>query len=262
MNKNQIAAQLYCFHDFIKTPQGIADTFRRLHAMGYEAVQLTASLPEAVKAPQLLKFLKDHGLAAVSSHEAGAKILEATDEVIQKLKALKIRHLAYPGPHCSPTGAGEVIALAEKLNAAARKFRKHGITLAYHNHAVEFKKFEGQLMLDLIYDHAPELAGEIDTYWVQRGGGDPLRWIQKLAGRMEFLHVKDYGVDSADHAAIWSNVPVMKPVGSGNLDWNAIIPAAEKAGVKCFIVEHDADVADPFASFAESFRFLTKNFVK
>ena len=48
MKSNQIAAQLYCFRDFIQTERGLADTFRRLHASGYETVQLTASLPESV----------------------------------------------------------------------------------------------------------------------------------------------------------------------------------------------------------------------
>ena len=50
MKKTQIAAQIYCFRDFLQTERGIADTFRRLNAMGYEAVQLTASLPERKKA--------------------------------------------------------------------------------------------------------------------------------------------------------------------------------------------------------------------
>ena len=152
--------------------------------------------------------------------------------------------------------------MPRRLNEAAKAFKAEGITLSYHNHAIEFKRFEGKLMLELIYDNAPELAGEIDTHWVQRGGGNPVKWIQRLANRMEYLHIKDYGVDSPNHAEIWSNVPVMKPIGSGSLDWNDILSAAEACGVKYFIVEHDADVGDPFDSFEESFRFLDKNFVK
>ena len=262
MKKSQIAAQLFCFRDFIKTTEGIADTFRRLRAIGYETVQLTSALPESLKPAELLSLLKGAGLTAVSSHEPGAKILDHTADVIAKLKALGIKHTAYPGPHVNPTGVAEVIAFARRLNEAAKAFKAEGITLSYHNHAIEFKRFEGKLMLELIYDNAPELAGEIDTHWVQRGGGNPVKWIQRLANRMEYLHIKDYGVDSPNHAEIWSNVPVMKPIGSGSLDWNDILSAAEACGVKYFIVEHDADVGDPFDSFEESFRFLDKNFVK
>lgn len=262
MKSNQIAAQLYCFRDFIQTERGLADTFRRLHASGYETVQLTASLPESVTPEKLLKLLSDHGLKAVSSHESGAKIFNETDRIIEKLQTLGIKHLAYPGPHLNPTGIGEVIAFAEHLNELALKFRKHSITLAYHNHAVEFCRFEGKLMLDLIYENAPALQGEIDTHWVQRGGGNLLSWITRLTERMDVIHLKDYGVDTAEIKSIWSNVPVMKTIGHGNLEWNAIIPAAEQTGVKVFVVEHDADVLDPFDSFAGSFAFLSENFCR
>ena len=262
MKKTQIAAQLYCFRDFLQTERGIADTFRRLNGMGYEAVQLTASLPESVTPEKLLKLLADHGLKAVSSHESGAKIFNETDRIIEKLLALGVKHLAYPAPHICPTGVGEVIDLAEKLNELALRFKEHGITLAYHNHHIEFRRFEGKMMLDLIYEHAPALQGEIDTHWVQRGGGNPLNWIKRLAGRMDVIHLKDYGVDTAEIKSIWSNQPVMKPVGSGNLDWGEIIPAAEQSGVKVFVVEHDKDVPDPFASFAQSFAFLAENFCR
>jgi len=262
MKKSQIAAQLYCFRDFIQTERGIADTFRRLHGMGYEAVQLTASLPESLTAEKLLELLADHGLKAVSSHESGAKIFNETDRIIEKMLALGIRHLAYPAPHLCPTGVGEVIDFAEKLNALALKFREHGITLAYHNHAIEFRRFEGKMMLELIYGHAPDLQGEIDTHWVQRGGADPVKWIRRLKGRMEVIHLKDYGVDTDTINELWSNQPVMKPVGSGNLDWPAIIAAAEESGVRTFVVEQDRDVRDPFASFAASFDYLASNFAR
>lgn len=263
MKKSQIAVQLYCFRDFIKTPEGVADTFRRLGAIGYEAVQLTTALPESLKPAELKSLLNDAGLAAVSAHENGAKILDHTEEVIAKLKTLGVRHAAYPAPHINLTGIGETVALARRLNEAAKAFRAQGLTLAYHNHAMEFKRFEGRFILDLIYDNAPDLAGEIDTFWVQKGGGNPVKWIRRLAGRMEYLHIKDYGMDSPAPTEIWGNAPVMKPIGSGSLDWDDIFSAAEESGVKCFIVEQDGDVViDPFDSFEKSFRFLEKNFVK
>lgn len=262
MKRSQIAAQLYCFRAFIQTERGIADTFRRLHDSGYEAVQLTAALPASLTPEKLLKLLADHGLKAVSSHESSIAIINETARIVEKLQALGIKHLAYAAPHVSPTGIGEVIDLAEKLNTAAEEFKRNGITLAYHNHALEFHRFEGELMLDLIYKHAPALQGEIDTHWVQRGGGNPVTWIKKLNNRMDVIHLKDYGIETPDVTKIWSYSPVMKPVGYGSLEWDEIIPAAEKCGVKVFVVEHDGDVLDPFDSFARSFAFLAQNFCK
>ena len=175
MKSSQIAAQLYCFRDFIQSERGLADTFRRLRGFGYEAVQITSALPKDLSEKTLKKLLDDNGLTAVSSHENSRAIIEETDRIVDRMLALGIPHLAYPFPHFAPTGLGEVIGLAEKLNELALRFRARGITLAYHNHAVEFRRFEGKMMLETIYEHAPDLQGEIDTHWVQRGGGDPPR---------------------------------------------------------------------------------------
>jgi sugar phosphate isomerase/epimerase len=53
-----------------------------------------------------------------------------------------------------------------------------------------------------------------------------------------------------------------RPVGSGNLNWPAILAAAEDGGVRCFVVEHDGTCPDPFASFQSSIHYLLRNFVR
>ena len=99
-----------------------------------------------------------------------------------------------------------------------------GKVLCYHNHDIEFMRMEdGSLILDLLYDNAPALQGEIDTFWVQAGGQNPACWVKKLAGRMPLLHLKDYGIHDRRRA--------MFPIGSGNLDWQSIVPAGEAGGV-------------------------------
>ena len=255
MKSSQIAAQLYSFRDFIRTPEGVEDTLERLHAIGYEAVQLSSSL--APMAPEQLAALLDrYSLTPCSAHENGADILEKTSGIIEKLKKLHCSHLAYPGPHVNITGRGEAVAFAQALNAKAGEFASCGITLAYHNHHVEFKRFGKETLLELIYANAPQLEGEIDTYWVQKGGADPVRWIEQLSGRQQVLHLKDYGMKPFCDCG----GSVMMPVGEGNLDWKRILDAADRAGVTCWVVEHDGDTSDPFGSFASSIRFLKEKF--
>lgn len=256
MKETQISAQLYSFREFIKTPAGVIDTLKRLRNIGYRSIQLTSALPAELQVAELAAILAESGMKAISSHEPGSDFFNEPDKVIDKLKTLNITHTAYPWPHIPPTGIGEAVVFAHKLNELALKFKEQGITLAYHNHATEFKKLQGKLMLELIYENAPDLAAEIDTFWVQKGGGDPVAWIKRTAGRMEYLHIKDYGID------FHSGNPVMAPIGSGNLNWHEIISTAEKCGVKYFIVEHDGDVSAPFGSFETSFNYLKKNFME
>lgn len=253
MKQSNIAAQLYSFRDFIKTPAGVRDTLRRLREIGYEAVQLSTALAPMPEV-ELRKLLDGEGMAAPTSHEKAADLVNEPQKVIDHLLALNCRHVAYPFPHWMPTGEGETIALAGELNRAAEKFRKAGIVFAYHNHAAEFRRFGGKTMLELLYEHAPLMDGEPDTYWIQKGGGDPVKWIERLAGRIQVLHIKDFGVTPERESA-------MMPIGSGNLDWKRIFAVAETSGVEWYVVEHDGDCADPFASFASSMNYLRENFV-
>ncbi|MDD5728984.1 MAG: sugar phosphate isomerase/epimerase [Victivallales bacterium] len=253
MKKNQIAAQLYSFRNFIKTTAGMIETLSALKKMGYDAVQLSAAIAPMPES-ELRAILDGEGLIAPTAHESAAKIISETEAAIDHLLKLDCFHVAYPYPHIIPGSGTEAAAFAAKLNETAVKMARHGIKLAYHNHAVEFIRFGNRTMLDIIYAEAPALDSELDTFWVQAGGGNPVEWIRRMPGRMEVIHIKDFGVDSGQNR-------LMMPVGSGNLNWDRIIAAAEKAGTKWYVVEHDANCADPFESFRSSMNYLNENFI-
>ena len=146
-----------------------------------------------------------------------------------------------------------VKAFCAELNNAGRVLRERGITLSYHNHAFEFQRVGGKPVLQVIAEETDPrwLAMEIDTYWVQAGGGDPVDWCRRSSGRMPCLHLKDYGIDAAGK-------PVFEEIGQGNLDWKGILREADKAGVRWYIVEQDSDWenGDPFLSLQMSYTFL------
>jgi sugar phosphate isomerase/epimerase len=87
---------------------------------------------------------------------------------------------------------------------------------------------------------------------VQVGGGNPAGWCTRLAGRLPLLHMKDYAVGP-------ENTPVMAAVGEGNLDWKAIVAAAEQSGCEWFIVEQDSGFTDAFAAIESSLAYIREN---
>ena len=92
-------------------------------------------------------------------------------------------------------------------------------------------------------------TAEIDTYWIQHGGGDPAWWIRRMAGRSPLVHLKDMVMRGREQ--------LMAEVGEGNLNWPAILRACKAAGVKWYIVEQDDTYgADPFVCLATSLRNL------
>jgi sugar phosphate isomerase/epimerase len=142
---------------------------------------------------------------------------------------------------------------AKRANEYAERLREHGIGLYYHNHHIEFAKFDGKYMLDIIAENSPAMGMEIDVHWVQRGGLDPVRTLAKYAGRTAMVHLKDYRIGEmpeeafgllesgniAGFMAEFKNVVQFAEVGEGNLDFPSIIPAAQAAGAEYLLVEQD-----------------------
>ncbi|HCQ05107.1 MAG TPA: sugar phosphate isomerase/epimerase, partial [Candidatus Latescibacteria bacterium] len=71
----------------------------------------------------------------------------------------------------------------------------------------------------LIEDSDPALGFEIDTYWIQYGGGDPTVWITKVKDRCPIIHFKDLAVVGREQ--------VMAEIGEGNMNWPGIVAACE-----------------------------------
>ena len=166
----------------------------------------------------------------------------------------KVRAIGYPAVQLSGveamTPAEDRAMLEREAVEVGRRLREEGLSFSYHNHAFEFAHFDGARALDILYDESDPalLQAEIDTYWVQYGGGDPAAWIRKVAGRMPVVHLKDM--------VIQDNRQVMAEVGAGNLKWPAILEACREAGVEWYAVEQDICQRDPFESLAISYANL------
>ena len=83
---------------------------------------------------------------------------------------------------------------AKEADEMAAKLKEEGIDLYYHNHHVEFVRYDGKYLLDIIKDNTKNIGFELDTHWIHRGGEEPVSFIKKYAGRIRLLHLKDYRI--------------------------------------------------------------------
>ena len=87
-----------------------------------------------------------------------------------------------------------VLRRCETYNTVGALAREHGLRFYYHNHFQEFQRCGDEYVYDLILENTdPDLVKlEMDTYWMYRGGQDPIPWMQKCADRIILLHQKDF----------------------------------------------------------------------
>ncbi len=241
-------AQMYTVREFIKTPAGIAESLKKIKRIGYDYVQLSGLGP--IDARELRRMLDGEGLVACATHVSFKQLMEDLPALIEEHHILGCPHVglgSLPAEHHNGEGYAW---FAREGSRIARELAKANLTFSYHNHDTELQKWGDRLGLDILYEESdPEVFfAEIDTYWIQHGGGDPAAWIRRLKGREPLVHFKDMTVVDRQ--------PVMAEVGEGNLNWPAILEACREAGVEWYLVEQDWCARDPFESLAISLRNL------
>jgi len=247
--KSQIAAQLYTLREFTKTPKDIAKTLGRVKKLGYHAVQCSALGP--IAPAELAHLLKEQGLACCATHVSRERMESETQAVIQEHHLYDCRYTAVGGyfPE-GKTTAKTWSQFAAKYNSLAAKFTGSGVAIGYHNHSHELARYGRTTALEILLEKLDRSVWmEIDTYWIAHGGGDPVQWIKRVAGRMPCVHLKDMAISPRREQ-------FMAEVGEGNLNWPDILAACRSAGVEWYIVEQDTCYRDPFQSLAISLRNL------
>ncbi len=258
--KNHVAAQMFTLREFTKTEADFADALRKVSDIGYTAVQLSAvgcmggDSPE-VDAKRAAQLLADHGLKCIATHRGVDGIINDTEAEIEFHKTLGCDYAAVGSlGGYRKDGSKGYRQFIDDTRVAIDVMKAAGITFGYHNHSFEFEKSgEGRKTnYDILVEEAPNLDMEVDFYWVVNAGIDPIELIERCAGRLRVIHLKDMEVHP-------EKGPIIAAIGEGNINWPKIIPALKAAGTEWYAVEQDTCLRDPFDCLRSSFDYL-KNF--
>lgn len=252
MGKAQVGAQLYTVRKFTQTAEALAETLQRVAQIGYRAVQLSALGP--IPTAEVAKLVREAGLTVAATHVGWKALLEDTPGVIEGHNALGCRHVSIGGLPSEYYSLEGLERFVRELEVLLPKLEVEGLVFSYHNHNHELAHYHGRPWLELLCEHTRRLPFniELDTYWIQAGGGDPAAWIHACRGRIPLLHLKDMIITPQREQRF-------AEVGEGNLNWKAILAAASESGVQYLIVEQDnCYERDPFESLAVSYANLRK----
>lgn len=249
MTKLPIALQLYTVRDEIA--RDFAGTLRQVADIGYRSVELAGY--GGLAAGEMKSLLDSLGLGVAGSHVG----LDALDKDIEGVIAYNTtignRYVVCPWlPEERLRNVAACGEVAGAFNRIGERLKAAGLSFAYHNHAFEFKRVEGDVYAYDVLMNAcdPALVKiEMDTFWVKKGGEEPGDYLRKYAGRVPLIHLKDMtpGADGT-----------FAEVGEGVMDFDAIFNAAGEAGGEYYIVEQDRCQRPPLESVRISFENLKK----
>ena len=258
----EIGLQIYTVRDKMETPETYLAAMKQIREIGYTHFQTAGKTTTVEEAEFYKKCADEAGLRICGTHFDWKIITEDFDRALKIHEILDTKNMgigSMPGGSAR-TEKDALLAFIDTANEVGNKLAKYGMKFTYHNHHFEFAKIEGKTIMEyLIEGFDPNVVSFVlDTYWVQHGGYDVRKMIERLAGRIDILHLKDMGVSLDEKKTD------ITEIGNGNINFEDIIPLAEKTGVKDFVVEQDRNftTGDPMESIAFSYNYIKKNLMK
>lgn len=242
----EIGAQFYTVREHCKTLEDFSLSLRKVADIGYKTVQISGVCP--FEPDWLQAQLKENGLRCVITHTPGDRIVSEPEKVAAEHDIFACEYVGLGSYGFNPDKGESLEKFLSSYVDAAKRLKDCGKHFMYHNHAKEFRRQDGKLIMDHLCEKIPaELMGfTLDTYWVQVGGADPAQWLEKLAGRIPCIHLKDCAFEQK-----------MAVLGEGNMNFDRIFEKAESGGAKYMLVEQDNCYGeDPFACLNRSYQFL------
>jgi sugar phosphate isomerase/epimerase len=123
--------------------------------------------------------------------------------------------------------------VAETATKAAEQFRSAGLRGGYHNHKPEFVAVDGKRPMDILAANTPkDFMLQFDVGTCVEAGQDPVAWINANPGRINSLHLKDWGAGEGKGYKVL--------FGEGDVPWKKVLDAAEsKGGVEYYLIEQE-----------------------
>ena len=244
-----IGLQLYSLRDAMQ--KNVPATLKKTAKMGYQTLETAgydAGKLYGYSPAEFRKMCEDLGMQVMGAHvgrkytkETDAEVMEWWKEALDAQAEAGCSYVVQPWFELGNT-LDDIKLYCDYFNRVGAEAKKRGMRFGFHNHNKEFEKREGEVIYDyLIANTDPtNVMFELDVYWAQKGGVNPVDYIQKYGGRIPLLHIKD-------EEAIGE---------SGTMDFQSIFEAAYNSGMEPYFVEVERYGRAPEKDVAASYEFL------
>src|SRR5262245_36902572 len=240
--RGPIGLQLYSLRE--QFAKDVPATIDQTRSIGFEYVELAGTY--SIAPEKFKEQLNAKGLKPISGHFPYERYRDDVEQVAVEAKALGLEYVGcswIPHQTFDEKTAREAIAV---FNRAGEALSRHGLKFFYHTHGYEFQPHSSGTLFDLMMaETKPEFVRyEMDVFWIVHPGQDPVKLLEKYSSRFELMHVKD--MKKGTQTGILTGASDVKndvTLGTGMMDWPAILKAAQKAGVKWYFIEDESPTA-------------------
>ena len=232
--QNQFGIQLWSVKQALaKDTMGV---LKQVAANGYKKIESfegDKGIFWGMKHTEFKKVMDDLGMNMFSSHCDNTANLKSFELKAAQAGEIGLKYLICPHKGAQPS-IDHYKKFVDEFNACGVIAKKYGIRFAYHNHDYSFVPMNGIVPQDVMMKNTdPALVDfEMDMYWTEAAGVDPVAYMDKFPNRFKLVHVKDMTKTAT--------VQESCVIGKGNIDYKTLLPKVAKRGVEHMIVEQEA----------------------
>jgi len=155
-----LAVQLWS----LRSMGGLAERLESVREAGISAVEIEGTY--GLSAGALKSLLDSYGMGGVGMHVEWNELRTNLGGLIAFSEGIGNRVIVLPwlGWDEFPTDSSGWFTLGRELGKLAEQAQSAGMTLVYHNHAVEMQEFEGKTALELLFEGAGRGGGGIGQW--------------------------------------------------------------------------------------------------
>jgi sugar phosphate isomerase/epimerase len=250
-----VGLQMWSLREYL--PKDLGGTLAKIRAMGFRDVEAAGLWKHSVG--ELRTALDVNGLRCQSAHMPFERLRDDPSGAFAEARALGASWVVCPWiPHDKEFTRDDALKSADTFNKVGAAAEGAGLRFAYHCHGYEMLPApEGTRFETLAQNTDPKrVTFQVDVFHTLHGGANPVDLISRYAGRVTSLHLKDLKRGVAITAGTATAPPdVDVPLGTGQVDWPAVLRAATKAGASLYYIEDES--ADPWGHIPKSVGYLS-----
>jgi len=236
-----------------------AKSYDYIKEQGFQFVEIGINNHYGMTKEELKAVLDKLELTPIAAHAGLDSIIKETDKTVAEAKFFGLKYVGVAwAPHQAPLDEKQTLQIAEDFNKAGKLLKEHDIQFFYHNHGYEFQPWkDGETLFDLLMAKTdPELVKmQMDVMWTVFPGQDPIKLLKKYPDRWVLFHLKDLRKGIAGNMSGGTDVNNDVPLGSGQVDYPALLKAAQELGVKYYFIEDESD--NVLKQIPQSLKFLS-----